>query len=128
MTRMGWCGLTIGLAIVLLGCGRPAAPLAPVNGRVIYQGRGVSRATVQLLPDAAKGTHAPSATGDTGEDGSFTLQSPPYGTGAKPGHYKVTVQHYHSGIPSKYANPTRTPLHVEVRETGLTDWTIQLKD
>jgi hypothetical protein len=102
--------------------------LAPVSGQVTYRGHAVSKATVQLLADAAKGTHAPAATGETGADGSFTLQTPPHGAGAVPGHYKVTVGDYHSTIPAQYGNPARTPLHVEVPETGLKDWKIQLKD
>ena len=128
MIRAGLCGLMIGLSAVLTGCGRPSYKLAPVSGQVTYRGRGVSKATVQLLADTAKGTQAPTATGETGADGSFTLQTPPHGAGAGPGHYKVTVQHYHSGIPAKYGNPTRTPLHIEVPEAGLADWKIQLKD
>lgn len=127
MTRAVLCGLTIGLA-VLSGCGQASLPLAPVAGRLTYRGRYVSKATVQLLADATKGTHAPTATGETGQDGSFTLQTPPHGAGVMPGHYKVTVRQYHSSIPTKYGNPARTPLQVEVPPGGLSDWTIQLKD
>jgi hypothetical protein len=101
MTRVGRCGLTIGLVLAVLGCGRPSYKLAPVSGQVTYRGRGVAKATVQLLPDTSKGTHAPTASGGTGADGSFTLQSPPYGAGARPGFYKVIVLHYHSGIPGE---------------------------
>jgi hypothetical protein len=128
MTRAGLGVLTVWLALSLLGCGQPGPKLAPVRGRVTYRGCGVSKASVQLLPDTAKGTHAPTAAGETGEDGSFTLQTPPHGAGAVPGHYKVTVGHYHSAIPPKYSNPARTPLQIEVPEAGLTDWKIQLKD
>ena len=128
MTRASLCWLMMGLIAALAGCGQPSCKLAPVSGQVIYQGRGVSNATVQLVADTAKGTHAPTATGETSADGSFTLQTPPHGTGAVPGHYKVTVQHYHSGIPARYGNPARTPLQIEVPEAGRTDWKIQLKD
>jgi hypothetical protein len=128
MTRAGLCWPTLVLMAALLGCGRPSYKLVPVNGQVTYRGRGVSKATVQLLADTAKGTHAPTATGETDADGAFTLQTPPHGAGVVPGHYKVTVQHYHSSIPARYGNPARTPLHVEVTEAGLTDWKIQLKD
>lgn len=127
-TWVGLCGLTLGLCLAVAGCGRPPEKLVPVSGQVIYRGRGVAKATVQLLPDTAKGTHAASATGETDADGSFALQTPPHGAGVRPGHYKVTVQHYHSGIPPQYGNPMRTPLQIEVPETGLADWRIQLKD
>lgn len=128
MTRAVLCGLTVGLIVVLSGCGQASPSMAPVTGRLTYRGRGVSKATVQLLADTAKGTHAPTATGETGEDGSFTLQTPSHGLGVVPGHYKVTIQQYHSGIPTKYGNPERSPLKVEVPPAGLSDWTIPLKD
>jgi hypothetical protein len=127
MRRAVVCALMVGL-VVLSGCGRSSPKLAPVRGRLTYRGHGVSEATVQLLADTSKGTHAPTATAKTEADGSFSLQTPPYGAGAEPGHYKVTVQQYHSGIPPKYGNPARTPLRVEVPEAGLSDWIIPLQD
>jgi hypothetical protein len=117
------------LMIAMPGCGpKSTLQLVPVSGKVTYRGRGVSRATVQLLADTAKGTEAPTATGQTDTDGSVTLQTPPHGTGVVPGHYRVTVQHYSSGIPTVYSNAAKTPLRVEVPPGGLTDWKLALPD
>lgn len=129
MARAGWCSLLLVLTILIPGCGRrPAFALVPVRGKVIYRGQGVSMATVQFLADSTKGTQAPTAVGQTEEDGSITFQTPPHGSGVVPGHYKVTVQQYSSGIPAQYGNAVKTPLRVEVPQAGLPDWTLTLPD
>jgi hypothetical protein len=99
-----------------------------VSGRVTYHGKGVPLATLQLLPDAGRAEPVPTATGQTGEDGTFTLQTPPRGLGVAPGRYRVTVQQYKSAIPTKYANPATTTLQVEVPPGGLTSWQLTLRD
>jgi hypothetical protein len=85
-------------------------------------------ATVELHADKTRGTQAATATGQTGEDGSVKLQTPGSGVGVVPGHYKVTVQHYLSGIPSVYSNPAQTPLRIEVSQAGLPNWDLVLRD
>src|SRR5262245_29648872 len=83
------------LLLVLAGCwGGPAVQLAPVKGRATLGDKGLARVTIQLVPDGSKGTQAPTAVGQTDEDGSFRLTTPPHGDGAVPGHYKVTVTSY----------------------------------
>jgi hypothetical protein len=118
-------------AAALAGCQQaPPQPLAPVKGQVIYRDKPVKMATVQLVPDGAKGTHAPSANGQTDSDGSFTIQTPPYGSGAIPGHYHVTVLSYATNpfLPGKYASPASTPLKIQVLETGDERLVLTLKD
>jgi hypothetical protein len=87
-------------------------------------------ATVQLVPDGAKGTHAPTASGQTDSDGSFIIQTPPYGNGAIPGHYHVTVLSYTSkpSLPGRYASPASTPLAIQVLESGDEKLVLTLKD
>jgi hypothetical protein len=128
VSRIKLCCLVLLLALVLPGCRRNGPKLAPVSGKVTYRDRGVSRATVQLLPDPGQADRVPTATGQTAEDGSFTLQTPPYGPGVVPGHFRVTVQHYGSAVPPKYANPARSSLEVTVPEEGVQDWEIKLRD
>jgi hypothetical protein len=117
------------LAVAVAGCGpAPSAGLVPVSGRVTYRGKGVPLATVQLLPDAGRAEPVPTATGQTGDDGTFTLQTPPRGKGVAPGRYRVTVQQYNSAIPTKYANPDTTTLHIEIPPEGLTNWQLTLRE
>jgi hypothetical protein len=121
--------LVVFLAAAVAGCGpSPSAGLVPVSGRLTYRGKGVPLATVQLLPEAGRAEPVPTATGQTGEDGAFTLQTPPRGRGVAPGRYRVTVQQYNSAIPTKYANPATTKLQVEVPAGGLPNWQLTLRD
>jgi hypothetical protein len=116
------------LALALAGCGGPSVRLVSVRGRATLGGKGLGRVTIQLVADSSKGTHAPAGVGQTDEDGSFRITTPPHGDGAVPGHYKVTVTSYTGkGIPSAYANPATTPLRIEIPPGGLEKWTLELK-
>jgi hypothetical protein len=115
------------LALALAGCS-PAFPLAPVRGRATLGDKGLERVTIQMVPDASKGTNAPAGVAQTDVDGSFKITTPPHGDGAVPGHYKVTVTSYTGkGIPPIYADPLKTPLRVEIPPAGLESWDLKLK-
>ena len=116
------------LALALAGCwGGQAVRLVPVRGRATLGQQGLGRVTIQLVPDGSKGTHAPAGVGQTDEDGSFRITTPPYGEGAVPGRYKVTVTSYTGrGVPPSYADPRTTPLWVEIPPGGLENWDLKL--
>ena len=117
------------LVLALAGCwGDPAVRLAPVRGRATLEDKPLGRVTIQLVPDASKGTHAPPGIAQTEEDGSFQIATPPHGDGAVPGHYKVTVTSYTGkGIPPGYADPAKTLLRIEIPAAGLANWDLKLK-
>jgi hypothetical protein len=116
------------VALLLAGCSGSAVRLVPVHGRATVNKKAVAGLTIQLVPDAAKGTHAPSGGGQTDEDGRFVITTPPHGEGAVPGHYKVTVSSYTGrGVPRSYADPRQTPLRIEVPPGGLENWELKLK-
>jgi hypothetical protein len=83
---------------------------------------------VQLLAEA--GNSAPTATGQTKADGTFTLVTPPFGTGAVPGSYRVVLQQYGGSpaIPWRFGNPGGTPLHVVVPAEGLKGWDLKVPE
>jgi hypothetical protein len=116
------------LALVLAGCrGEPAVHLVPVNGRATLGQKGLARVTIQLVPDASQGTHAPTGVGQTDEGGAFRITTPPHGEGAVPGRYRVTVTSYTGqGVPPAYADPRKTPLRVEIPAGGLENWDLKL--
>jgi hypothetical protein len=118
------------LTLVLAGCrAEPAVRLVPVSGRVTLGQRPLRLVTIQLVPDASKGTHAPAGVGQTDEDGSFQITTPPHGAGAVPGHYKVTVTSYTGkDVPPAYADPAKTPLWVEIPPGGLENWDLKLNN
>jgi hypothetical protein len=116
------------LALLLAGCQtRPSIRLVPVQGRATLGQKALGRVTIQLVPDASQGTHAPSGVGQTDEDGSFRITSPPHGAGAAPGRYKVTVTSYTGkSVPRQYADPRTTPLRIEIPPGGLENWDLKL--
>src|SRR5438067_1909532 len=116
------CGLLLlGLVVVVGGgCGKPPPPLVPVAGRVLYRNKPVAGVNLQFVPDISKGEQGPTANGRTGADGSFRLQTPPYGEGAVKGFYRVTIAGYPGSktVPTRYGRHDQTPLNVEVPEGG----------
>jgi hypothetical protein len=113
-------------ATVLGGCG---GNVAPVEGKVSYQGKPLEFGTVVFRP--AKG---PEARGAIGSDGTFRLSTFGNGDGAVLGKHQVAiicVETQRPGaqadagketgvgkslIPRKYAVPAGSPLSVEVKE------------
>jgi hypothetical protein len=87
-------------------------------------------ASIQFLPDASQRAQGFAAFGQTKPDGTFTLQTHPYGPGAAPGRYTVTValEARGQGIPSRYADAEQTPLRIEVKEEGAPDLLLRLSD
>jgi hypothetical protein len=113
---------------MLAGCrGEPAVKLVPVGGRVTLGQKPLARVTIQLVPDGSQGMHAPAGAGQTDEDGTFRITTPPHGEGAVPGHYKVTLTSYTGkDVPPSYADARNTPLRVEIPPDGLADWNLDL--
>jgi hypothetical protein len=124
--------LVLGIVVLPSGCNdRPAPPrLVPVSGKVVYKNKPVPQAFVQFLPEASKGGQGVAASGQTKQDGTFTLQTYPHGPGAAPGWYVVTVtfEARGAGIPRHYSSPEKTPLHVEVKEERTPDLLLRLTD
>ena len=73
------------------GCGTSEETLYPVKGQVTINGAPLTKGTVGLIPDLARGNNSPyTPQGNIGPDGTYsiaTLQR----EGAAPGWYKVAV-------------------------------------
>jgi hypothetical protein len=112
---------------LLAGCGGSAYP---VSGTVKVKGGEVlKQGNVQFISDQH------TASGMIGQDGRYTLSSSGAGDGAPAGKYKVIFLSTEVGggydnpdepvkpvIDSKYANPTTTPIEVEVPGSGSYDF------
>jgi hypothetical protein len=111
------------LLLALSGCSKNSPPLVPVSGKVQSDGKGVPGVVVQFTPDSTKNPKGFTAQASTGADGSFTLKTPPYGDGASPGWYRVTVAGYGNRQPfsSKYTRFDKSPLVVEIPQGGKSD-------
>ncbi len=74
--------------LLLGGCG-DSRSLAPVTGRVLYNGKPLTSGTVFFQPEAGQ-----PATGEIQPDGAFTLRTRGEGDGAVVGRNKVRVTCY----------------------------------
>jgi hypothetical protein len=116
----------------LPGCAGETPPhLVPAHGRVMYRARPLALATVTFVPDLAAGnTHGRDGRATTGPDGSFTVETYPYGPGVMPGAYRVTVLYYsrNDHLPRKYTKFHLTPLTALVTDEGRSDLVLTLRD
>ena len=131
------CAVAI-IPVLLSGCGSGnSLDLAPVTGKVTFQGEPLDHGTVIFFPPG--GTKGPQASGMIQPDGSFTMKTSSK-AGAVVGKHKVMVQcrrvvtpeeakYLVMGellIPRQYANPNSTPLQIDV-EKGGNEFPIELK-
>jgi hypothetical protein len=104
-----------------------------VTGKVVLSnGKPLSQAAVQFIPESGTGTASAQATTD--ENGAFTAETcfdaRNIQDGALPGKYKVVVIPYPHGarIDAKYGSPVNTPLQVDVPEGGVKDLKLVVKN
>jgi len=80
--------------VAALGCGgEERIDVSPVQGRVVYKGKGAPRATVIFFPEGEAanvlGRMRPFAYCD--DDGNFQVKTYVAGDGAPPGEYRVSI-------------------------------------
>jgi hypothetical protein len=112
--------------IALAGCGGGNPKTAPVKGTVTYKGRPVPNGTVTFIPESG-----PTATGELGPDGSYTLTTFRRGDGAVPGRYTVVIVAMQDNagrlpeertplpppiVPEKYTSAVTSDLRAEVED------------
>ena len=87
-----WLPVLIVLALVVLcpACSSGRKPVHPVRGRVLVNGKPATQAQVLFHP-AQGGEAEPKPSGQTDEQGYFTLTSYARNDGAPEGDYAVTV-------------------------------------
>jgi hypothetical protein len=117
------------LPLLAVGCGPQAPKLAPVQGRVFYQGTALRGGTIVFTPDASRGGRGPLAGAEIQPDGRFVLRTGDE-CGAVAGWHRITVlavelpaevpagQRYavpRSLLPQKYCDPELSGLFREVK-------------
>ncbi len=130
--RVSWGWLTVFLIISVIasgsGCGGDQPPLVPVTGKVTMAGRPLTAGSILLHPDAANAFQKDKPSSLLQVDGSFEIRTFPYGDGVPPGKYKVTLAPELAtriGRPD-YADPAKTPWHIDVPDAGLADQTFDV--
>jgi hypothetical protein len=125
-------GVAVCLAAVLVpGCGGgPAIDVAPVKGKVTVEGQPVTSGQVSFLPESQDIKGGMSA-GQIDSNGQYTINTAGK-AGAPPGKYKVTItptmvpaqgatKPPSTPFNSKYSDPQKTPLTVEVTKSPAPD-------
>jgi hypothetical protein len=109
------------LLVLLAGCGGNQPTLVPVTGKVTMAGQPLTAGSIIFHPDSANSFQDDKPSSLLQIDGSFTLQTFPFGEGVPPGKYKVTLAPELAsriGRP-QFADPLKTPWSVEIPAEGL---------
>src|SRR5947209_4271705 len=72
------------------GCESGSGPLAPVRGKVAYQGVPLHTGVIVFTPDPLRGTSGPVARAEIQPDGSYTLLTENL-AGTAAGWHRVTI-------------------------------------
>lgn len=124
-------GATIiaGFLLFCTSCGTSGPTLHPVRGSVHIDGQPAEGATVILDPVGGGVESKPSGT--VAADGSFTISTHPYGSGAPAGEYSVLITWFPADarqsdnpknkLPAKYGDPARTPVPKVMVSSGGTE-------
>jgi hypothetical protein len=154
-TTFGTALVLIVSAASLLGCGGDLGKpkLGRVSGKVTYNGQPVTKGVVSFVPSSGPGAATgQTATGEVGQDGSYTLTTFDTGDGAVLGEHTVVVIAREEDpaiqghgmpipdstgklktkapkylVPETYATVTKSPLRYTVKEGSQTH-DIELKD
>ena len=117
--------------LLLCGCSKSGLDLAPLTGKVTYQGKNLTHGKVVLMPSGE--TTGPPGLGQIEADGTYSISTTQQ-SGAIVGTHKVTVtcrreptEQERQGMvitplltPAQYANEMTTPLTVTVEPGGST--------
>jgi hypothetical protein len=123
--------LVAGLLVLLAvsGCGGDKPRLVSVTGKVTHQGKALLGGSIIFHPDAGNSYQKDKPSSLLQEDGSFTMKTFPFGDGVPPGAYKVTLAPELAKRISRpgYALPEKTPLSIQVPESGVKDHVFEVK-
>jgi hypothetical protein len=116
------------LVVLLAGCGKRGwLETYPVKGTVLVGGKAAPGATVSFHPKEMQGDKPYLPTGQTDENGEFTLATFVSGDGAPAGEYDVTIiwpVRYNpistlwegDKLDGRYADKAKSTLHVTVEK------------
>ena len=114
------------IAPLIAGCGGTSSPFTfvPVTGKVTYEDGspipgGGFRIYFHSLEPPKDGMHVRPGIGSTAADGTFKdITSYKFADGLAYGKYKVSLATDATKVPKDYTTPDKTPLTIEVTESG----------
>ena len=123
----------------IAGCGKPSFKVGEVEGVVTLAGQPLPQVSILFWPDVVPGSPNPASAAITDASGHYKLShtvpnkrdpaSPTVGSGALVGRHTVTLSDIKmknellpppGRAPTKYLDPTTTPLHFDVAEGSQT--------
>ena len=145
---MHWKPWTLGLVLLLVGCGDGLVPIktASLSGTATYNGQPLDEYRVYMYLKEGHPAQEPS-TGKVGKEGQFSMGVRKEGDGAivglnkvwliydppapkqEPGHESSwTPPPAKIKLPKKYMSPETTDLTVEVPDGGVSDYKLEIKE
>jgi hypothetical protein len=114
------------LALSFIGCGGSSGPFdfVPVSGKVTYEdGSPIPIAGMRIyfhsLEPPKDGMHVRPGVGSVAADGTFKeITSYKFADGLAFGKYKVSLVTNDTKVPKDYTTPEKTPLQVDITESG----------
>ena len=121
-----WSLLLVAIGLTLGGCSKSPVKLNPVRGQLFFKDQPLEGAQIVFQPAGGTTKEQPMAYGTASADGSFSLDTHPYGPGAVAGEYVVFITSYGvdpkdpekkvSKLPAKYADQANPLLKATVKE------------
>jgi hypothetical protein len=118
-----------GLAPFVPACKKSSAKLYPVKGKVLFKDQPAEGAQVVFLPAGEENAQYRGArpAAMVNADGSFEMQTEPYGAGAPAGEYAVLITWFpprdenpnansKNKLPNKFGDPAKPLLKATVNE------------
>ena len=120
------CGV---LLVVAVGCGGDRPKLVTVTGTIKMDGKGLVGGSLTFHPESGVQEKGDRPSCQLQADGSFTVQTYPYGDGMPPGAYRVTLSPELAGRIKRpqCGDAAKTPLRIDVPADGKRDHVFDVK-
>lgn len=111
-----------------VGCGAEKPKLAPVDGTVSQNGKGLTAGAVYFHPAPGNDWVGEPPSSPLALDGRFTVSTYPHGPGVPPGEWKVALSPALASRIRKpeYGDPAKTPLTLTVPDAGVQNHRIDI--
>ena len=113
----------------LAGCGEKGPALVPAAGRATVDGQPLVGGSLTFHPESGTQAQGDKPSAQLQADGSFTMQTYPFGAGVVAGAYRVTLSRELAGRLKKpdLADPEKTKLRIDVPPGGVRDHVFDIK-
>ncbi len=117
------------VVLAVAGCGEKGPALVPAAGRATVDGQPLVGGSLTFHPESGAQAQGDRPSAQLQADGTFTMQTYPYGPGVVAGAYRVTLSRELAGRIKRpdLADPAKTKLRIDVPAGGVSDHVIEIK-